>query len=90
MASGWDDEAVATRWEIVTQTKLETKLMMIDLMAYKQGVPHGDDVVEVTRCVLVRCSLTEMFVGEDIRGNMYIQESCVSEEDLNPQVPAGS
>ena len=76
MASGWDDEAVATRWKIATQTKLETKLMMMDLMAHKQGVPHGDGVVEVTWCVLMRCSLTEMFVGEDIRGNTFKSLAC--------------
>ena len=36
VASGCDDEAVATRWNIVTQTKLETVLMMVGLTACKQ------------------------------------------------------
>ena len=85
MASGWDDEAVATRWKIATQTKLETMLMMMDLMAHKQGVPHGDGVVEVRWCVFMRCSLAEMFAGEDVRGN-----TVNSKETLNHQVPAGS
>ena len=69
MASGWDDEAVATRWKIATQTKLETMLMMMDLMAHKQGVPVGDRDVDVMWCVLMRRSLTEIFVGENVRGN---------------------
>ena len=36
MALGWDNEAVATRWNIATQTKLETVLVMVGLTACKQ------------------------------------------------------
>ena len=45
VASGWDDEAVAKRCKIATQTKLETVLMMVGLMACKRCIPRGDGSV---------------------------------------------